>query len=525
MKIKLGIVSSFFMVAALLFTSASFCAAETNDFSASIVTPPAPATPRINGPNIFGVRPGSPFLYAIPSTGDRPMEFSVDHLPNGLVVDATSGQITGSIKKKGEYQVVLRAKNSLGSVEKKFRIVVGETISLTPPMGWNDWNCWGGSVDQEKILRSARAMVASGLNQHGWTYINIDDTWQGKRTGKDHALQGNEKFPDLKSLCAELHSLGLKAGIYSTPWITSYAKFPGGASAQSDGAWSKTLANAKNQALGKYSFAQADAKQWADYGFDYLKYDWYPNDVPHTAEMSKALRASGRDILFSLSNTAPFEHANDWQQWANCWRTNGDIRDTWASAPKSWANSVSEIAFSQDHWAPFAGPGHWNDMDMLVVGKVGWGPKLHPTALTPEEQYTHFSMWCMLSAPLLIGCDLEQLDAFTKSLLSNDEVIALDQDALGRQATRVATVGAVDVYLKPLEDGSSALGFFNRDSTEVKINFDKLKYIGFKNDLHVRNLWRQLQLPDLGNVETEKLSMTIPAHGVQLYKLTPVATK
>ena len=159
---------------------------------------------------------------------------------------------------------------------------------------------------------------------------------------------------------------------------------------------------------------------------------------------------------------------------------------------------------------------------MLVVGLVGWGPKLHRTALTPDEQYTHFSMWCMLSAPLLIGCDLEQLDAFTKSLLSNDEVIALDQDALGRQATRVATLGAVDVYLKPLEDGSKALGFFNRDSSEQQIGFNKLKYIGFKNGLHVRDLWRQKNLPDLGNIETEKLSMVIPAHGVQLYKLTPI---
>ena len=140
-------------------------------------------------------------------------------------------------------------------------------------------------------------MVASGLSQHGWTYINIDDTWQGQRTGKNHALQANEKFPDLKGLCADVHALGLKAGIYSTPWITSYAKFPGGASTQPAGVWSKALANAKNQALGKYSFAQADANQWADYGFDYLKYDWYPNDVVHAAEMSKALRASGRDII------------------------------------------------------------------------------------------------------------------------------------------------------------------------------------------------------------------------------------
>lgn len=450
------------------------------------------------------------------------MEFSVKNLPAGLTVDIESGQLAGCLKLKGEYSVVLGAKNSSGTAEKKFRIVVGETISLTPPMGWNSWNCWAGLVNQEKVLRSARALIASGLVHYGWTYINIDDTWQGKRTGLDHALQGNEKFPDLRGLCAELHALGLKAGIYSTPWITSYAKFPGGASAAADGTWSRALANKENQTAGKFSFAKADAKQWAAYGFDYLKYDWYPNDVAHAVEMSKALRASGRDVIFSLSNTAPFEHAKDWQQWANCWRTTGDIRDSWSSTGHDWAHGVSEIAFSQDRWAPYAGPGHWNDPDMLVLGQVGWGKVLHQTALTPDEQYSHFSMWCMLAAPLLLGCDLEQLDAFTVSLLSNQEVIALDQDALGRQATRVATLGPVDVYGKPLEDGSTALGFFNRDSTQQQINFDKLAFIGLKNGQHVRDLWRQKDLPDLPDPAANRLCMVIPAHGVQLYKLTPM---
>ena len=525
MKIKIGTICSTFLIATVLFVGAVASAVDAVDFSSAILTPPAPASPRINGPNIFGVRPGSPFLYSIPATGNRPMEFSAEHLPKGLVLDEATGHITGSIKKKGEYQVVLHAKNSSGVAEKKFRIIVGETISLTPPMGWNSWNCWAGSVDQEKVLRSARAMVASGLINHGWTYINIDDTWQGKRTGKDHALQSNEKFPDLKGMCTELHAMGLKAGIYSTPWITSYAKFPGGSSAQADGAWSKALANKENQAPGKISFAQADAKQWADYGFDYLKYDWFPNDVPHTKEMSKALRASGRDILFSLSNTAPFDHAPDWQQWVNCWRITGDIRDVWGSTGKDWSHGVSEIAFAQDRWAPFSGPGHWNDPDMLVVGYVGWGKNLQRTPLTSDEQYTHFTMWCLLAAPLLIGCDMERLDAFTISLLSNDDVIAVNQDALGHQATRVATVGPVDVYMKPLEDGSKALGFFNRDSVEQKISFDKLKFLGLANGQHVRDLWRHNDLPDLKNLATEKLSMTIPAHGVQLYKLTPIETK
>jgi alpha-galactosidase len=239
--------------------------------------------------------------------------------------------------------------------------------------------------------------------------------------------------------------------------------------------------------------------------------------------MSKALRKSGRDIIFSLSNTAPFEHAADWARWANSWRTTSDIWERWVmNGGEFWQYGVSEIGFAQDRWSPFAAPGHWNDPDMLVVGYVGWG-NLHPTSLTPNEQYSHISLWCLLSAPLLIGCDLERLDAFTLSLLSNDEVLALDQDALGKQAVRVATFGPVDVFKKELEDGTSALGFFNRDSTEQSFSFSKLSYLGFKTRLHVRDLWRQQDLPDIVATSKESLKMTIPAHGVQLYKLT--ATK
>ena len=493
--------------------------ADIRDNRWAVLTPP-PAAPHINGPTVFGVRPGSPFLYTIPAVGDRPLNFSVENLPKGLDFDPNTGRITGSLEREGECPVLLRARNSLGTDTKQFRIIVGETIALTPAMGWNSYNCWAGSVDEQRVLRSARAMVASGLINHGWTYINIDDTWQGKRTGKDQALQSNERFPNMAGLCAEIHKLGLKAGIYSTPWITSYGKYPGGSSDSADGSWTKALAREPEQRHGRHSFARADARQWAAWGFDYLKYDWYPNDVPHVAEMSQALRRSGRDIVFSLSNTAAFDHAADWARWANSWRTTDDIRDRWCNCDKSWQYSVSEIGFSQDRWAPHAGPGHWNDPDMLVVGYVGWGPQLHASSLTPDEQYAHLSLWCLLAAPLLIGCDLERLDAFTLNLLSNDEVLALDQDALGEQAVRVATVGAVDVFLKKLEDGGKALGFFNRDSTEQTIAFGKLGQLGLATRRRVRDLWRHQDLPDIVDPSKEPLKVAIPVHGVQLYKLT-----
>ncbi len=481
-----------------------------------ILTPRAPATPRINGPKIFGVRPGSPFLYAIPATGKRPMKFSADNLPRGLKLDSKTGQITGSLKKAGEFDIVLHAKNSLGAAEKNFRIVVGEDIALTPPMGWNSWNCWAGAVDQEKVLRSARAMVASGLAQHGWTYINIDDTWQGKRGGKFNAIQPNEKFPDMKMLCDDIHALGLKAGIYSTPWVTSYGHHIGGSAENPDGDWTNAPTRAPRNknvlpyAVGKFSFATNDAKQFAAWGFDYLKYDWNPIELPQVAEMAGALRGSGRDIILSLSNNSRdrlLDRIAAIAPFAQSWRTTGDINDSWGS--------LSGNGFSQEPWAQFSGPGHWNDPDMLVVGWVGWGPKLHQTKLTPDEQYTHISLWCLLSAPLLIGCDLEKLDDFTLGLLSNDEVLAVDQDSLGRQATCISTNGDLRVYAKDLDDGGKAVGLFNLGTSPATVvaSWESLKLSGSQN---VHDLWRQR---DLGKFENQ-FSASVAPHGVVLVKIS-----
>lgn len=501
------------------------------DLRQYILTPPPPKTPRINGARIYGQRPGRPFLFTVPTTGERPIEFSASDLPNGLTIDRQSGQIRGTAPAAGEYLVTLHATNSRGSDSKPLKIVIGDAIALTPPMGWNSWNCWAKSVDQDKVLRAARAMAESGLVNHGWTYINIDDAWQEKRGGKFNGIQPNEKFPDMEGLCEEIHGLGLKAGIYSTPWKTSYAGFVGGSSDDPDGTWEEPPDRRVRRGQGawshgEYPFAQNDARQWAAWGFDYLKYDWNPNDVPHVTEMAKALRASGRDIVFSLSNSAPFDHVSDWVRLANCWRTTGDIRDNW------W--SVSSIGFSQSRWVPFGGPGHWNDPDMLVVGHVGWGPRLHPTKLTPDEQYTHISLWSLLAAPLLLGNDLERMDEFTISLLTNDEVLAVNQDALGRQASRVAERGPTvtstapgrsdrtnkqrqqQVWARPLEDGSMAVGLFNlgEEPTEVAVGWSDIHVAGTQT---VRDLWRQ---KDLGTFE-DKFSATVAPHGVVFVKVSP----
>lgn len=483
-----------------------------DDLSNAILTPPALPSPRINGPSVFGVRPGSAFLYTLPVSGERPIRYSVEGLPAGLAVDPATGFITGKLSTPGEYSVILKAQNTKGNASRKFRIVCGDRIALTPPMGWNSWNALAQTVNQEKVLHAAQTMASTGLTQYGWSYINIDDTWQGQRSGPDLALQGNEKFPDMKKLVDGIHALGLKAGIYSTPWETSYAKFPGGSSEAQDGVFKKI-----GWKMGQVSFAKADAKQWSDWGIDYLKYDWHPIDIEHVREMSEALKALPRDIVYSLSNTADFDNAEQYANLANCWRTTMDIYDRWKNMDrdKELFYAVSEIAFSQDRWAPHGGPSHWNDPDMLVLGHVGWGEP-HPTRLTADQQYAHFSMWCMLSAPLLIGCDMEKLDPFTLSLLSNSEVIALDQDALGRSATRLATDGPIDVYVKELEDGSRAVGFFNRSPEPYSGTFTKLRPIGITGKHNVRDLWRQQDLPDCEN----KISIAVPADGVLLLRFT-----
>ena len=492
--------------------------APTTPVAPLILTPKPTAAPRINGPKIFGVRPGSPLLYSIPATGDRPMTFAAEGLPTGLQLDAATGRITGILPMPGTHQLTLHATNALGTVEKNFCIVVGEEIALTPPMGWNSYNCFGVRVTQDKALRAAHALIAHGLDRHGWTYINLDDGWQGQRGGPSHALQADpERFPDLAAMTNEIHGLGLKVGLYHTPWTVSYGRRLGGSSENPEGAWDpaanlKAKKNAKQLpfAIGRYRFTYADARQFAEWGFDYLKYDWGPVEAPETKEIHQALRVTGRDIVLSLSNNhiknlLPL--IGEVSPWAQSWRTTTDISD-------GWGRMAHDIGFSQEKWAPSARPGHFNDADMLVVGQVGgWKDE---TRLTPNEQYTHISLWCLLASPLLIGCDLEKLDDFTLGLLTNDEVLDINQDQLGQQAVQVGAQGEGRVYARSLDDGSLAVGLFNLGSTPAKITviWPELKLTGKQR---VRDLWRQ---QDLGIFE-EKFEATVETHGVVFVRFFP----
>ena len=497
---------------------------------ATILTPEAPHTPRINGARIYGQRPGADFLFKIPATGDRPMTFEADGLPKGLTLDKVTGIITGKARREGTYLVKLKATNSLGTDSRDLKIVIGDRLALTPPMGWSSWNCWGNTVSQEKVEACAQAMLDNGLDQYGWTYINVDDGWQYDRGGKYNAIQPNAKFPDIKGMIDRLHSNGLKFGIYSGPWNGTYAGHIGTRADKADGTgyfWVDEGICNENHMLdrsrmkrdtvryyGPYSFAKQDALQWAEWGVDYMKYDWCPNDHYSIKEMGEALRATGRDIVYSISNSAPLSVAPTLMEYAQCWRTTGDIRDNW--------NSVKGICFDrQDVWAGYRRQGAWPDADMMVLGCVGWGSAEHvikPTGLTPDEQYTHMTMWAMLSSPMLLGNDLTRLDDFTLGLLRNSEVIDINQDELAMSPAKVYGDGSYATYIKPLYDGSLAVAMFNLSDAPMKIGFIPYS-LGLLEDQQIRDVWRQQYI---GTVKyNDRWETLVAPHGTVLLKLSP----
>jgi alpha-galactosidase len=509
---------------------------------AVILTPKPGPQPRLTGPKVFGVRPGHPLLFTVTASGERPMTFSAEGLPKGLQLDSQSGRISGKLTEKGEHRVTLRVKNARGVAQREFKIVCGETLGLVPAMGWNSWNCFGDSVTAQNVKDAADVMVKSGLINHGWSYVNIDEGWNMNPRSKDTRLHGperdaqgrmlpNYKFPDLKGLVDHIHGLGLRVGIYTSPGPCACGDYTGSLGSE-----------------------ETDARHFAELEFDYLKYDMCSyNQVlrertqPHPSNnlkqpmdrkspeylaelqrpwrvMRTALDKLDRDLIYSISG-----NTRTWGKeiGANSWRTSSDITDSWLEMVNGWEESVSRIGFMQKNNSAYAqehsngpelsGPGYFNDFDMLAVGHVGWGAKQHPTLLTPNEQYTHISLWCLLNSPLLMGCDLTKLDEFTLSLLTNDEVLDVNQDPLAQQAARVAKHGNLEVWAKDMEDGSKAVGLFNRGylASDVSVNWSDL---GVTDKQRVRDLWRQ---KDLGEFSEKFTAAEVPRHGVLLIRLWP----
>ncbi len=491
-----------------------------------ILTPKAPNYPIINSAKIFGVRPGDPFLFTIGASGARPMRFRARNLPDGLILNPITGRITGAVRKPGRYRVTLIAQNKFGKAKQHFQIEAGNTISLTPPMGWNSWNAWGLSVDSRKIRAASEAMVKEGLIDYGWSYVVIDGGWTVKPKSKNPLLGGrpynsfgminpNRKFRHMKALSNFIHADGLKLGLHTSPGPFTCSGL-----------------------TASFGHERENAERFKEWGVDFIKYDWctYTRELKDSTLrslekpfllMHRILGGVGRDIVFSI-NPGPIGRKRKPWRWArkvgaNMCRTTGDINDTW--------RSVSRIGFSQNY-AEYAGPGYWNDPDMLVIGRLGWGMKLHPSKLTPNEQYSQMSLWCLLSAPLMLGCDLTRLGLFTMNLITNREVLAIDQDPLGREARCIYRKDGKQIWAKPLQDGAEAVGLFyvgkkrmepadffrwsgEKRATRISLSGSIL---GIKGKFDVRDVWRQ---KNLGTFD-DRFTAEVPYHGVELVKVTPV---
>lgn len=367
------------------------------------------------------------------------------------------------------------------------------TLAATPPMGWNSWNHFAGKVTAADVRAAADAMVANGMRDAGYVYVNIDDTWEGPRNAQGE-ITTNSKFPDMKALADYVHSKGMKLGIYSGPGPKTCAGYPA-----------------------SYGHEQQDADTYAKWGIDYLKYDLCsfhqimqkeaPNDQAKQMElmrqayekMHQALLKTGRPIVFSLCQYG-WDHVWTWgpSVGGNLWRTTDDINDTYMR--------MAEIGFSQVGLARYAGPGHWNDPDMLEVGNGG---------MTDTEYRTHMSLWAILAAPLLAGNDLSNMTPETKAILLNKEVIAVDQDRLGKQGDRAFAGGLTEIWTKPLSGGALAAGLFNRD-TEPHAIAMHLGDFGFPANAKLRDLWAHKDV----SATDGSYTVTVPGHGVVLLKVS-----
>ena len=374
--------------------------------------------------------------------------------------------------------------------------VAQTSAAPTPPMGWNSWNHFAGKVNDADVRATADQLVSTGMRDAGYVYVNIDDTWQGKHDANG-VMHSNEKFPDMKALADYVHSKGLKLGIYSSPGEQTCAGYEG-----------------------SYGHEVQDAKTYAAWGIDFLKYDLcsfgkqmaaerkaHPDD-PHAADMlmiaaykkmGDALRVTGRPILYSLCQ---YGFADTWK-WgpsvgASMWRTTDDINDTWSR--------MFIIGQGQADIAQYAGPGHWNDPDMLEIGNGG---------MKPEEYRQHMSLWAMLAAPLLAGNDLTKMSDTDKSILMNRDVIAIDQDALGKQATRLYEHADMSVWTKPLTGGRVAVALLTSSWGERTMQIDLAK-MGFASGANVRDVWAG---KDMGR-QKGIFTGVVQGHGVMLLILS-----
>lgn len=495
---------------------------------AEIRTPPAPDQPRINGPQIWGARAGSPIIYRIPATGKAPVTFAAENLPAGLSLPPGERIIRGSVAEPGDYTVILSALNEYGEDRQELVFRIGDTLALTPHMGWNSWYIHYNRVTEDIMREAADQLIATGMADYGYNYVNIDDCWMVKVNSDDPEIGGplrdeagvllpNKRFPDIRGMTDYIHSLGLLAGTYISPGPATCAGY-----------------------AGSYQHEALDAKTFAEWGFDFLKYDWCSYgqvvDAQTRADymapyelMWKELLKQDRDLVLNLCQYG-MNRVWEWGgQVGHSWRTTGDLGlHGGGSMPGFYEIGRSNA----DHWM-HARPGNWNDPDYILIGWVGPAHGMGEgvqTELTPNEQYFYMSMWSLMAAPLIFSGDMARLDPFTLNVLCNHEVIAVNQDRLGRQGRIIREGNQEMIMVKPLEDGSLAVGLFHvtgnqqepadffewgeRTGKLISVSWEEL---GISGDHRVRDVWRQ---QDLG-VFADGIQLEVPYHGVQFIRIQP----
>jgi alpha-galactosidase len=463
--------------------------------------------PIFHGAKVIGNYPGTEFLFTVPTTGERPISFVAENLPNGLSIESATGIIRGIVKAKGSYQVKITASNAKGKTDEQLKIEIGDKLCLTPPMGWNSWNVFTNTLDEKLVMEIADAMVSSGMRDLGYQYINMDDYWHATSRDADGKPVANPgKFPHgIKWLADYVHSKGLKLGIYSD-------------------AGDKTC----GKCFGGFQHEEIDAKQYAEWGIDLLKYDfcfvpWKKAEaLSRYKKMGDALKNSGRSIVYSLCNWGLF---NPWE-WGesvggNYWRTTPDIIDTWNGAP-FWYGSFKSILRRQTKLSQYAGPSHWNDPDMMIVGNYGKGKATGGggkyKGMTDIEYQTHMSMWCMLCSPLLSSCDLRSMNEPTKNILLNPEILAISQDEMGEQAKLISSSAGIKIYKKNLANGEVALAIFNSSKKTRNYNL-KTSTVNLQGTYDAFDVWMHSKIGFLK--DGDKLEMQLRPHETAVLKLKP----
>jgi len=472
---------------------------------------PFEGAPRINLCAVYGASPNKPILLKIPVTGQRPVRYAAQNLPDGLILQ--NGIISGKVKEEGIYNVTLTAENELGCDIKQLSLEIKkDTVLLSPLLGFTTWNAFAFSVTQEDVENTARHMTKLGLSEYGYSYVNIDSGWQGEYGGEFDAIMPNEKFPDMKGLCDRLHGMGFKCGIYSTPMLHAFGCSmnhvplpPGCTQGEPDDRFAD-----ERGGIGVIRKEKNNALQWAKWGFDYLKYDWRPSDPYNADLMRKELIATDRDFGFCVTVKARPEYHRYWEKYCSSYRCNVDSVGNW--------KNLMEVYYTYFDFVEYINKGHYFDLDMLETGYCElfhWLNYVNKPdhGLTEDEQIVAFTIRAFLNSPVQISAQLDKITDFELALYCNEEILDINQDSGFFTAKPYIMIEENDriihIFKKELADGGFAIAAFNlgKSAESVTVSLDEM--------CTVRDVWAKKNLPS-----ADTLNLVLHPHTVRVYRMS-----